>query len=286
MSITLKESEAQAFYNAADELYDIYVEAADYVIENDLFFELDIPFNLVEAIKKSWENDVHWHIYGAFQFSGGLNNTPIKLEGFDADTPKNLLATSQEQLDETHFNEIYEKVSTNFKRLITLDEGIDLFEERYDGWKILFSAPADDEKQEEEMLFLEQMAQDAGFETAFSYLHEVVFNEDGIFDAHDEQYEYWFKSYKWHDMGSQEPELATLLTSIMKKQSAIILNPAYCTIFESKGFIEILKKICPDSPYLQKNATDTDLIANVYFAYEACGLSFLKNGLFTTHKIA
>lgn len=189
-NMKLKASEAQALYDAADELYDMYVEAADYVIENELFFELGIPFNLVEAIKKSWENDVHWHIYGAFIFSGGVNGVPIKLLEFQADTPSGLVETLQKDLSESAFNEIYEKVRDNFKRLVTLDDGLELFDERYDGWKILFSAPSDDEEKETTSRFLQQLASEAGFETAFCYLHKVVFSEDGIFDSEGEAYEY------------------------------------------------------------------------------------------------
>ena len=33
------------------------VKLCEYVIENNLFHELDIPFNLVQIIKDSWEND-------------------------------------------------------------------------------------------------------------------------------------------------------------------------------------------------------------------------------------
>jgi len=64
--VEVTSQEAEAYYTAANELYDMYAEAAEHVIENDLFFELGIPFNLVETIKKSWENDVHWHLYGRF----------------------------------------------------------------------------------------------------------------------------------------------------------------------------------------------------------------------------
>ena len=53
--IEVSEEEAQKYYDAANELYDMYVEAGQYVIDNDLFFELGIPFNLVEAIQMSWE---------------------------------------------------------------------------------------------------------------------------------------------------------------------------------------------------------------------------------------
>ena len=77
--VEVSHAEAEAFYTAGNELYDMYVEAAEYVIENDLFFELGIPFNLIETIKKSWESDVHWHIYGRFDLAGGIDGKPIKL---------------------------------------------------------------------------------------------------------------------------------------------------------------------------------------------------------------
>jgi len=315
MSIKLTEQEAQSYYDAADELYDMYIEAADYVIENDLFFELGIPFNVVDAIKKSWENDVHWHIYGAFTFGGGLDGKPLKLLGFEADTPTNLVETSQEQLDDTQFNEIYEKVSTNFKRLITLDDGLELFDERYDGWKILFSAPSDDESKIKTSQILQAMAEDAGFNTGFSYLHEVEFAEDGICDKDGEEYEYWFKNYSWLDMATDEGELATTVTSIIDKQQAIILNPAYTLLFESLGMLKILKNLYPDSSYLldasfekSDNLVERTVFgdgvefdnfkkiylqdetyqnnAKVFFAYEACGLSFMsETESFITHEI-
>jgi len=304
-NITLKESQAQAYYDVANELYDMYIEAADYVIDNDLFFDLGIPFNLVDIIKKSWESDVHWHIYGAFVFSGGLDNKPIKLLEFQADTPSKLLQTSQEQPGENSFNEIYEKIKENFKRLITLDDGLELFDERYDAWKILFSSPSDDEEKENTSRFLEQLAHEAGFETGFSYLHEVAFDEDGIHDKDGVNYEYWCKNYSWLDIATDEGELATTLTNIMNNQQAIIINPAYTLLFESRGMLKILQELYPDSPYLlnvsfenfegaqertvfgegeeysnfkkiYQETPENTYNAKVFFAYEACGLSFIQ----------
>ena len=286
MHIQLTQEEAQSYYDAADALYDMYIEAADYVIENELFFEVGVPFNLIEAIKKSWENDVHWHIYGAFHFSGGTNGEPITLQKFDADTPSGLMQTSQEQREEYHFNEIYEKVRDNFKRLITLDGDINEFDTHYDGWKILFSAPSDDAEKENTSKFLEHLAQEAGFETKFSYLHEVDFSDDSISDSDGIEYEYWFKNYSWREMASQEPELLTTLTTIMNKQNAIILNPAYIALFEAEGMLDILKKLYPDAPYLQNSNSTAEPTAKVFFAYEACGVSFsTQTEAFIPHTI-
>ena len=341
--VQITSEEAEAYYTATNEIYDMYVEAAEYVIENDLFFDLGIPFNLVDAIKKSWENDVHWHIYGRFDLAGGIDGAPIKLIEFNADTPTSLFETALLQwallkhnnMDEdSQFNNVYEAISNNFKRLITLFDDVENFDERYDGWKILFSSIANNEEEEATTKLLQQIATDAGFNTSFEYLENTHFDENGIYDADENKYEYWFKLYPWEDIAHDEPELATTLTNIMQEQEAIILNPAYTLLFQSKGMLKILCDLFPDSPYLLKSSfeplegvkqvektvfgregantkiidsngtmlTQTDgpydnykkvyqeyvdfpkdsngnkYQAGVFFAFEACGMSFRKGG--------
>jgi len=341
--IEITEEEAEAYYIAGNEIYDMYIVAAQYVIDNELFFEIGIPFNLIEAIKKSWKNDVHWHIYSRFDLAGGIDNIPIKLIEFNADTPTSLFETALLQWallkhnnmnEDKQFNNVYEAISKNFKRLITLFDDVDNFEEKYDGWKILFSSVEGNDEEEATTRLLQQMATDAGFNTSFEFLQNVKFDEDGIFDAEDNQYEYWFKLYPWEDIATDEPELATILTSIMQNQKAIILNPAYTLLFQSKGMMKILYDLFPDSPYLlktsfeplqgikqveksvfgregantkiiesdgtisyetngpydnhkkvyqeyiefNKDSQDNKYQAGVFFAYEACGLSFRKGG--------
>jgi glutathionylspermidine synthase len=335
--------EAEKYYEAVNEIYDMYVEAAEYVIENDLFFELGIPFNLVETIKKSWENDVHWHIYGRFDLAGGIDGKPIKLIEFNADTPTSLFETALLQwallkfnnMDEdSQFNNVYEAISENFRRLITLFDDTETFDERYDGWKILFSSISNNDEEEVTTKLLQQIATDAGFNTGFEYLENTNFDEDGIYDGNDNEYEYWFKLFPWEDIAIEEPELATILTTIMNNQKAIILNPAYTLLFQSKGMMKIMCDLFPNSPYLLKTSdkpldgvkqvqktvfgregANTKILsqdgqtlqsvdgpydnhkkiyqeyvdfpkdsngskyqAGVFFAYEACGLSFRKGG--------
>ena len=341
--VLISQDEAEAYYTAANEIYDMYVEAAEYVIENDLFFELGIPFNLTDMIKKSWENDVHWHIYGRFDLAGGIDGKPIKLIEFNADTPTALFETAllqwallkQNGMDENkQFNNVYEAIQDNFRRLITLFDDTDTFDEHYDGWKILFSSVEGNDEEEATTRLLQQIATDAGFNTGYEFLQNVNFDENGIYDAEGVEYEYWFKLYPWEDIAHDEPELATTLDNIMKNQKAIILNPAYTLLFQSKGMLKILYDLFPDSPYLLA-ASDTPLEgvkqvektmfgregantkildadgnelehtdgpysnyksiyqeyaefpkdnsgqkyqAGVFFAYEACGLSFRKGG--------
>ena len=152
--VVISQDEANAYYDAANTLYDMYCEAGEYVIENNLFHELNIPFNLVQLIKASWENDVHWHLYGRFDLAGGIDNQPIKLIEFNADTPTSLFETAIIQwallkfnnLDESsQFNSLYEALIDNFKRLVMLDNDIEQFHTHYKNlnWKVLFSSIKD-----------------------------------------------------------------------------------------------------------------------------------------------
>jgi len=261
--VVITQEEAEAYYEATNTLYDMYVEAAEYVIENNLFFELGIPFNLIDTIKKSWENDVHWHIYGRFDLAGGIDGKPIKLIEFNADTPTALFETALLQwailkannMDEAkQFNNVYDAIRENFKRLITLFDDPEKFDELYDGWKILFSSVEGNDEEEATVKLLQQMASDAGFVTHFEFLQNVHFDDEGIYDADGNGYEYWFKLYPWEDIATDEPELATILTHIMQNQKAIILNPAYTLLFQSKGMLAILHKLFPDSPYLLQSS--------------------------------
>jgi glutathionylspermidine synthase len=261
--VEITQEEAEAYYEAGNELYDMFVEAAEYVIENELFFELGIPFNLIDMIKKSWENDVHWHIYGRFDLAGGVDGAPIKLIEFNADTPTSLFETAllqwallkENNMDENkQFNNIYEAIADNFKRLITLDEDISTFKEHYDGWKILFSCIEGDDEEEATTRLLQQIATDAGFITAFEYIQNVKFDDNGIYDSEDNPYEYWFKLYPFEDIAHDEPELATVLTTIMQNQKAILLNPPYTLLFQSKGIMKILWDLYPNHPLLLKTS--------------------------------
>jgi glutathionylspermidine synthase len=259
VEVTAKEVES--YYEASVKLYDMFVEAGEYIIEHDLLFDLNIPVNLHEMIKQSWENDIHWHIYGRFDLARGIDGKQIKLIEFNADTPTAVFETAIVQWatlkannrdEDSQFNNIFEGITENFKRLITLEESTEEFDKHYDGWKILFSAARGNDEEEQTVKFLQMCADEAGFETNFCYLDEVNFDEnEGIFDSDDNNYEYWFKLYPWEDI-ALEDELPQILTAIMRNQKAVILNPAYTVMFQSKMFLKVVYDLYPDSPYLLK----------------------------------
>lgn len=257
--VLVSNTEVEAYYEAANELYDMFAEAGQYVIDNNLFHELNIPFNLVELIKNSWENDVHWHLYGRFDFAGGIDGKPIKLIEFNADTPTSLYETAIIQwamlkangMDEAkQFNTVFEALKENFKRLVVLGGDTADFEKYYDGWKILFSSIRGSIEDENTTRLLQIAANEAGFHTDFAYVDEVGFHaQEGIFKG-DENFEFWFKLIPWENIAIEEGDLALLLDQIIREQKAIILNPAYTLIFQSKAFMKILWDLFPNHPLL------------------------------------
>lgn len=269
--VEISQEQAQDYYNAVNELYDMYVEAASYVIENNLFHELGIPFNLVEIIKQSWENDVHWHLYGRFDLAGGLDGKPIKLIEFNADTPTCLFETAflqsklleQNGLDEnSQFNDMFGALGDNFKRLVTLSEDVSGFENSYNGWRLLFSCVRGSSEDEQTVQMLKFIASQAGFKTEFAYIDEVSFDdENGVF-YNGENYEFFFKLVPWESIAVEEGELALILTNIVKNQKAIILNPAYTLLFQSKGILKILWQLYPNHPLLLQ-ASDEPLVGKM-----------------------
>lgn len=257
--VVISQEEAEAYYEAGNTLYEMFIETAQYVIDHNLFHQIGIPFNLIELIKTSWENEIHWHLYGRFDLAGGIDGKPIKLLEFNADTPTVLFETAiiqwailkQNGMEEkSQFNGLYEALLENFKRLVTLEESTDSFEERYEGWKFLFTSVKGNFEEENTVRLLQHIAADAGYQTEFAYIDEIEFSsEDGIF-YNDENYELWFKLIPWENIALEEPDLALLLTNIIQNQKAIIFNPAYTLLFQSKGLLKILWDLYPNHPLL------------------------------------
>lgn len=262
--IAVTQDEAEAYYTAANELYEMYVQAAQHVIDNELFLELDIPFNLVSQIKRSWERD-ELHLYGRFDLAGGIDGLPIKLIEFNADTPTSLFETAVVQWallkangmdEESQFNNVYEAIQKNFQRLLTGEDDPANFANYYQYQNILFSSIGGLPEDERTTRFLQGMASDAGFQTDYCYMGEAAFSEqDGIFNPSHTRFDYWFKLYPWEDIALQTDGITGILEDISRNQACTILNPAYTLLFQSKGIMKVLYELFPNSSYLLETRT-------------------------------
>ncbi|WP_027327705.1 glutathionylspermidine synthase family protein [Helicobacter pametensis] len=304
--INITQEEADAFYEAGNELYEMYCEAGDYVIQNDLFFELDIPQSLIEPIKQSWEEEVHWHLYGRFDLAGGLDGRPIKLLEFNADTPTMLYESAVIQwailkankMDENHqFNNLFESLGENFQRMITLGEDVSNFDSMYEGWKILFSSIRGNSEEERTVRFLQEIATSYGFETQFCYVDEAILSaQDGLF-YEDQNFEFWFKLIPWENIAIDEPEMASLIREMMANKNTIFLNPAYTLLFQSKRMLKVLWDLFPNHPLLLETSYEPlkgkKQVRKSAFGREGANVEILdpalnliegKDGIYGNHK--
>jgi len=288
--VSISEAEAEAYYEATNELYDMFCEAGQHVIDNDLFHDLDIPFNLVELIKASWEDDVHWHLYGRFDLAGGIDGKPIKLIEFNADTPTALFETAivqwamlkfNELEESSQFNSLYEALKDNFKRFVTLNSDIEEFNKHYEklNWKILFSSVAGNDEEENTTKLLQHIANEAGYKTDFEFIGDVGFNDEGI-SKENELFEFWFKLIPWEDIAIDEGELAVILTQIINDKKAIIFNPAYTLLFQSKGIMKVLWDLYPNHPLLLETSFEplenTKQVEKMCFGREGANVAIVN----------
>ncbi len=284
--VVIGETERDRFYEAGNRLYDRLVQAGEYIMKNNLLGELGIPSNLHELIRRSWDDDRHLHLFGRFDFAGGVAGLPIKLLEFNADTPTSLPETAIVQwaqlkanaIDEgRQFNFVHEALIGQFERLKDLNPDREP--------AILFStlrgAPEDDDN----VQLLREAAREAGFETAFAYIDDVVFSDvTGIFAAdasgRQVQWPFWFKLVPWEYIAWDEPQLCRILTDIVRRNQAIILNPAYTMIFQSKGILKYLWDLFPDDPALQETTlrepigrSDFPYVQKVFFGREGSNVA-------------
>ncbi len=255
--VKVSEKEAEAYYLAANSLYDMYVDAAQHVIDNKLYTNLGIDPLLVPLIEQSWDRD-DWHLYGRFDLAGGLDGQPIKLIEFNADTPTSLFETSIVQwallkandMDEARqFNNLHAMLQDNFRRVVTGGDAD--FAEAYQKEKFLFSSISGLPEDERTVRYLQHVAHEAGLYTDFAFMDEVGFiAKQGVFNRDQQRADFWFKLYPWEDIAAEEPELTEMLQSISELGTTRFINPAYTLLFQSKGIMKILCDLFPDSPYL------------------------------------
>jgi glutathionylspermidine synthase len=256
--IIISPEEGDAYYRAADELYDLFIAAGQHVIEHRRYGELDIPPALIPLIEETWDDEAHFHLLGRFDLSGGLDGQPIKLIEFNADTPSLIfevaliqwLLLRHNNLDEERqYNRLYETLKETFAKMRKLHTSVGK-----DDAPIpcaLFSCLDMGREDENTTRLLEEIAYESGFITYFEFINDVLFSrEKGIASSSGDDCDYWFKLVPYELIASEEPELVEMLTDIVRNRRTVLLNPPYTLLFQSKGLLKILWDLFPRHPLL------------------------------------
>jgi glutathionylspermidine synthase len=284
--VVVQEKERDLFYETGNRLYDLFVQAGTYVMQHNLLDTLGIPRNLQELVRLSWDDDRHLHLFGRFDFAGGVDGLPVKLLEFNADTPTSLPETAIIQWaqlkanglpEEAQFNHVYDALIDNFKRLKTLNPDREP--------AVLFSTLRGAQEDDDNVSLLVAAAGEAGFETRFCYVDEVNFSDtEGIFAPDGSgsftRFDFWFKLVPWEYIAQDEPELCKILTQIVRRDLAVILNPAYTMLFQSKAMLKYLWDLFPEDPALLEASlvepvgkSNFAFVQKVFFGREGANVS-------------
>ncbi|GAB3226442.1 glutathionylspermidine synthase family protein [Hymenobacter seoulensis] len=258
-AVQLPEAEADALLQAADTLYEMLVNSIPDPIPDSLLQELAIPQLLWEAVRHSWNDDRHWHLYGRFD----LAQTPEgpKLIEFNADTATCIPETAVMQWaslvaaglsdDDRQANGLFEGLQEQLGRWLELNDDLEP--------TLLLVHLPDSAEDATNCAVLAEAALGAGFTDVHicpvdAMQVATVGEERGVWaEVVPEQWQrfgFLFKLVPWEVLADEEPELTSSLVSLLQSRDVVIANPAYTLLFQSKAILTWLWLCYPHHPLL------------------------------------
>ena len=241
--------EIDSIEKATNNLWEMCLEAVQYVIDNKLYHRFHIPEWFVPHIEDAWNNDAP-AIYGRFDFS--LKNGVPKMLEFNADTPTSLFEASVVQwywLQDTHpkndqFNSIHEKLIAYWKYLKTYLHNHQLH----------FSAVQDNLEDFTTTEYLRDCAIQGGLETKFINLMDIGWDVDRkeFRDLEDLPIKNIFKLYPWEWLANEE--FGNHI--IPDRNKTFWIEPSWKMILSNKAILPILWKLFPRHENLLPSFTE------------------------------
>ena len=275
---TFSMDEVLKIETATATLWDMCLEAAQYVINNRLYAAFHIPQWFVPQIEKSWEADAP-SVYGRFDFT--FKNGIPKLLEFNADTPTSLFESSVVQWywlqdfkpQKDQFNSIHEKLVAHWKYL----------KKYLHKYPVHFAAVSENTEDFITTEYLRDCAIQAKLETKFIDLKDIGWDSEyGIFtDLDDYEIKNLFKlyPYEWlvhEDFGKN------ILTDDNK---AFWLEPAWKMILSNKALLPILWKLFPRHDNLletyfeeDKHKVGTSYVKKPLLSREGANIEIVEHG--------
>jgi len=124
-AIMVHRDEVKAYESAAKSIFKLYEKALAHVRAEGLWSRLGLPDNIIKLIEFDMDRYLP-HICGRFDFAGGIEDLPLKLIEFNADTctimPESSFIQSYmhhqvEELSKGQFNYLIDELNHVFRRL-------------------------------------------------------------------------------------------------------------------------------------------------------------------------
>jgi glutathionylspermidine synthase len=238
---------------AGNQLQEMSLAAAQHIIDEKRYTELDIPDFAIEAIEWAWNNEPP-AIYGRFDLSwaGAQSGQSPKLLEYNADTPTSLLEAAVIQwhwlkdmpqslvsYKPDQFNSIHEKLIAKWKDI-----------DPYLSKPIYFAALDNPGNPEDQLTatYLRDTAQQAGLDTRQLFMNDIGWNDaqQSFMDLDDHPIFSLFKLYPWEAMLQEEfgPHALATYTAIRW------IEPIWKMLLSNKGILPILWQLYPNHELL------------------------------------
>lgn len=267
--------EIEEIEKATTEIFDLCLEAVEYVISKKLWSRMIIPPYFADFITRSWKED-HSSFYGRLDL--GYHNGQIKLLEFNADTPTGLLEASviqwywlqdfNKELDQ--FNSIHEK----------LVKHIGVCKDYLPGNKLHLASVRDHLEDYMTVKYLEDCAQQAGVDTSFLYIDEIALDgNDRFCTKGGEGIDSLFKLYPWEWLFRED--FGQYLVYDSNKEINWI-EPAWKSILSNKMLLVILHELFPKSEYILparfKEPMRSDYVQKPVYSREGANVLIIQDG--------
>lgn len=234
------EDEIETLEEATTILWEMCLEAVDWVIRNDFYQNLGIDSNFAPLIEKSFRS-AEQGLYGRFDFCWNGENEPKLLE-FNADTPTSLFEASVIQwqwLEESfpqhdQFNSIHEKLVDRWREIAP----------SFGRSHICFTSVGYDIEDDVTTCYLSDTCSLAGFRTKQFSMEDIGWNGHCFTDPDSDEIRYIFKLYPWEWMMKEE------FSKYLGKTNTRWIEPAWKVLLSSKGILPVLWKLFPNHPNL------------------------------------
>lgn len=230
--------------DATNKVHAMCLEAAQHIIDNNLFDKLHIPARVVPLIIAAWQQEPP-SLYGRFDFAYDGMGPPKMLE-YNADTPTSLVEASLAQWfwlqdvfpAKDQFNSLHERLIEQWKVLAPYLQG-----ER------LHFAGMDDIEDGVTLAYLRDTAEQAGITCETLTIPQIGMSSDGFFtDLNDQVIESIFKLYPWEWIMNEDERF---VRGVLERGTDMQwIEPVWKMLLSNKGLLAVLWDLFPDSPYL------------------------------------
>jgi len=240
----IRARDADLIYKATTELWDMCLQAVEYVIKNNLYSKFHIPAYMIHHIERSWENDEP-SIYGRFDFAFATERNELKMLEFNADTPTSLFETGivQWYWKKHYFTELTDQFNSIHEQLIESWKAIQPY---LKGETLHFSCAKETLEDLTNVEYLRDTAIQAGIPTKLIYIDDIGWDGRSFVDLEGEAIISIFKLYPWEWMVREE--FGHNITNDINEAQWI--EPSWKMLLSNKAILPILWELFPNHPYL------------------------------------